>query len=1252
MSTLDPSYLRYIYDSILSEAVSPENESSLPDGLVGLYEENFPEAMPAAKRQRLLTVFAQCALLRKEVSVEFMAEITGLPVDEIRELIGTYSSWFNSPETGKYILFHERIRSYFLQKLSENKLRQLNERLIIRLQKAIKDQEKDEFDLYALQFLSDHLLTEAFTDFEKGNELLAFNKKESNWNRQIRLSNQFKWTENSIKNSIRWTAKFQPEETVMGYLDLVELQYKEKNDAENIVALVANNEMELALKRIDSFAGNDKEGLQRKFTLYMLCLMELTLLGSKDKPFRKSAIEKLLKHLDDNIPANQFDLINWNDFFPSYLMFKMASEWAELGVDYLVVYKRTDNWESEWIGQKGPYSDLEFEVLLECVRCINNKREKTNVQKSISIELAMQGKIKDSLDCVMNINEDHDLNNFLIDISIRLAKIGKIEEAFRFVDCINEENDINRALESISSELSKQGKTEEALRCVNCITNEHSKNRILAKISIELSQNGIFEHSFKYIKDLRTVKYITCELKNQARIEEAISILREALISATENDKEFDIIEIMKEISCLLSKRGQVEEAASLLYEAFARSLKINNEFWKNDTLRIISIEFIEQGNIEGSYECVQFINDEFGQKSHALKEISIELVKKGMIKESLEFIQDIDNDTDKNVVLKYISIELAKQGKVNEAFESANYLKPERIKINALTEIAYEMAKRGKIEEVHFCIGLLDDNNKVLLEISRELAKQGWLKEALNCAKNISDGKDKANLLKDISAELVKQGQVEESLECALSISYVWEKSNALQIISSKLAKQVKIKEAIKLANEISSNYWKSLSFRDIYSALVKALKLNETVSLMVNGLLFSSRMDERIKTFMIQDISFKLVKQGKINEGLFCVNYINNKYDKDYALKSIVMELSRNGKIKEAKECSARITNNYFKSLSLIQIFIEIKNKGNQKDKDLIFSEALINAQSIVDKSEKVSLLKEISCELAQNGQFIKANLIMKEAHLCAHSISSDYPKCIALKNLSNELVEQGNLETAEYLLEEALEVAENLNVGYFKCRALKEISIELSNLEQFENAALLLNEAKECSSKFLKDEEKNRAFQDISNGLIKLLKIKEAIILALDIRDNYWKSIALKNISIELSKKYNYLQAEQTCLEIPQIAARHDCWKEIAKTLKEQHGWEKALELLEEFKSEEARTFYLKGWAERITLEDMSEELIQKALPLLAGDRDSIEELLQLYAIHQLFFEEPSKERIARYNKTLNIQWALDIKAQFPE
>jgi hypothetical protein len=150
----------------------------------------------------------------------------------------------------------------------------------------------------------------------------------------------------------------------------------------------------------------------------------------------------------------------------------------------------------------------------------------------------------------------------------------------------------------------------------------------------------------------------------------------------------------------------------------------------------------------------------------------------------------------------------------------------------------------------------------------------------------------------------------------------------------------------------------------------------------------------------------------------------------------------------------------------------------------------------------------------------------------------------------------------------------------------------------------------------------------------------------------RESEDRTQELKRIALDFSKLTNYPLAEQICLEISQIAERHSCWKSIAKSLKEQHGWEKALELLEEFKSDEARSFYLKGWAESVSLEDMSEAFIQKALPALAGDKDSIEALLQLYATHQLFFEAPDKERIARYNKTLNIQWALDIKAQFPQ
>jgi hypothetical protein len=57
------------------------------------------------------------------------------------------------------------------------------------------------------------------------------------------------------------------------------------------------------------------------------------------------------------------------------------------------------------------------------------------------------------------------------------------------------------------------------------------------------------------------------------------------------------------------------------------------------------------------------------------------------------------------------------------------------------------------------------------------------------------------------------------------------------------------------------------------------------------------------------------------------------------------------------------------------------------------------------------------------------------------------------------------------------------------------------------------------------------------------------------------------------------------------------------------------------------------------------------VQEFLPSIVKDSESIETLLQKYAINELFFGSASKEQINRLNKTLNIQWAIDIKNQFP-
>ena len=57
------------------------------------------------------------------------------------------------------------------------------------------------------------------------------------------------------------------------------------------------------------------------------------------------------------------------------------------------------------------------------------------------------------------------------------------------------------------------------------------------------------------------------------------------------------------------------------------------------------------------------------------------------------------------------------------------------------------------------------------------------------------------------------------------------------------------------------------------------------------------------------------------------------------------------------------------------------------------------------------------------------------------------------------------------------------------------------------------------------------------------------------------------------------------------------------------------------------------------------------MQEALSHLAHDSESIENLLQKYALHALFFGIGNVELVHRLNKILNIQWAIDIKNQFP-
>jgi hypothetical protein len=343
MSHLDPTYLRYIYDNLIKGSVHPDNTSELPDGLIGLYEEAFAEHIPVLQRQQLLQRFTLFALLKKEVSAAFVAEVLGESENDILEFINTYASWFNSPEPGKFQLYHERLKVYLLQKLSEGEIHSLHKKLIGRLEQAIEEQKADEFEWYGLEFLAGHLLVEAFADEEKGDASMRFSLSEKIWDRQIELSNKYDWSYSNINNILKWTYKFNQEDVIRINLLKIKLFNKEKEDLESILRLISEGLIELAIERFDAvnYFSEFKEKNSLIFSIIVIIhVSETPSLNIKEK---KEILKKILYYLEVSLIAT-FDLIDAEgEIYPHEVIIDSLGRCFNLDLDISFFIHNTTN---------------------------------------------------------------------------------------------------------------------------------------------------------------------------------------------------------------------------------------------------------------------------------------------------------------------------------------------------------------------------------------------------------------------------------------------------------------------------------------------------------------------------------------------------------------------------------------------------------------------------------------------------------------------------------------------------------------------------------------------------------------------------------------------------------------------------------------------------------------------------------------------------------------------------------------------
>ena len=220
----DPTFLRTIVDGLSSGALQKDNPSALPEGLVGVYAEAIPPVTIVIERKKFLEFFGVWALMKKEVSAEFVVSLlNGLSEEEVLAFISRYSKWFNSPASGLYALYHERFRAFVLQKISGSQLLEINNRVIKSCNDALTRQLKDEWERYALEFLSAHLLMPSLENNNRSNELKELAYNTTYWNRQIEVSKGFDWSKRLLNDMMLWASKYDDDQVIECAFKKIEL---------------------------------------------------------------------------------------------------------------------------------------------------------------------------------------------------------------------------------------------------------------------------------------------------------------------------------------------------------------------------------------------------------------------------------------------------------------------------------------------------------------------------------------------------------------------------------------------------------------------------------------------------------------------------------------------------------------------------------------------------------------------------------------------------------------------------------------------------------------------------------------------------------------------------------------------------------------------------------------------------------------------------------------------------------------------
>jgi hypothetical protein len=1087
-----------------------------------------------------------------------------------------------------------------LQKVTEQDITQFNAKFIAFCYTALEStSEKDisEKESYALEFISTHFFISAMQgekeclNKEQAATLKKYAYDQQFWERQVKASKGFEWSKGMLNQMMSWASKFKEDDEVIECaLNKVDLYHLEQNDAPRIVQLVADGDVETALERIEKFGGEDK----RKFILYILCLMELTLLDSKEKLHAKSSIEKILKHLDEQLSVDH-KVLNWGQFFPGYLILQIICVLDELEIDYIMLSKRTLAMDHSWIPKMSSFSDQQLKCILNILKNHNNDDFYTN---------------KDS----------RNLSEFIKKISTASAKFGYIERAIEYCQLEKDSNERNLIFDCLFDVLIGLNKIQEAIQIMAYFDGEDKTYfELLAKIK------------------LSSLNYDPLEFPSPEKI---LSEVSEEIMSWPDDQQK---INLMIKTSLRLLSISELERAEVLIDEALnsARSAKNNSKL-----LLQISRELFLQGNAESAQNVITQLLEQAKKTNDNSDLISVaeEYTKQGKFEEALNIVRGLDQSNLERGYCQLISaLDLPSMKENLLAIESelpSSHFAMHSFTLQLIKCGLFEKASGyiDKIDsywyQINVCHELIeyyrsvDDKQKILLfkrkmqtafnSISHDLertltgsalAYQHYLDHEYRKAIELDQ-----KVLLNLSSLNANQEQFDILLIALEEKSGIREKSvflkDLVQIFFSMNANTSIIEY---LADSIDNILIQTEILVELY-----ARSLGDRLSVRIRDNLSRLKLNLRGGS-MKYPVAIAMIRWGLFKEALNIEFEENDGYNSKESLKHLICE-----ELLKMSEL-AFMQNDKLKAGDLLSKAIEMASKMPTGQTFLV---------------NKIEVLSKISTQCSKQGEAAKGESFMQEALQIAKS-----------KNFHLELVYVSRELANQSRISEALVIARDIWYAGSKISALLAVAEQMAVNNEPGEWDNLVREALNVAEKIEEDWRRDLKLKEILVQFVKRGKAAEA----LRIIDKIWKNqipeYLFEEISQEFIKNNDLVNADYAMNRIPRIASRYSCCVEIGKTLVGKVGYFKAVELCEQFPTVELRSYIKTGIFNAIQVSNINYEIALNVVMDKYGVIPSFQNVLQVHALNQLFFTDLPQEKLDRYNRTLNLQWAIDIKNQLP-